>query len=115
MCIYHEGLRTQGAGPVEVLSLTLLPSFEKGSKFLHWFRENPGVGGDLWQVEALEQLSIAACDEALLTRVTPRARDEQVALLEQKPAEPESNEMKEHVLKSMFGEQHPDLIGGGKW
>jgi hypothetical protein len=56
-----------------------------------------------------------ALDEALMTRVTPRAHDEQVELLEQKPAEPESNEMKEHVLKSMFGEQHPDLIGGGKW
>jgi hypothetical protein len=33
----------------------------------------------------------------------------------EKPAEPMTNEMKEHVLKSMFGEPHPDLTGGGKW
>jgi len=35
-------------------------------------------------------------------------------LLEKKPDEPVSNEMRDHVLKSMFGEQHPDLTGGGK-
>ena len=56
-----------------------------------------------------------ALDEVLLARVTPRARDEQVELLEQKPAEPASDEMRDHVLKSMFGEQHTDLTGGGRW
>ena len=58
--------------------------------------------------------SAAALDEVLLTRVTPKTREDQ-GLLEKKPAEPVSNEMTEHVLKSMFGEQHPDLTGGGKW
>ena len=59
-----------------------------------------------------------AMDEELLKRTapTPKADEEQVALLEEKPAEdPASSEMKEHVLRSMFGEQHNDLIGGGKW
>jgi hypothetical protein len=55
-----------------------------------------------------------ALDEALLARSTPTAHEVPVELLE-KPAEPLTNEMKEHVLKSMFGEPHPDLTGGGKW
>ena len=55
-----------------------------------------------------------ALDEALLTRNTPKAHEVPAELLE-KPAEPMTNEMKEHVLKSMFGEPHPDLAGGGKW
>ena len=55
-----------------------------------------------------------ALDEALLARSTPTAHEVPAELLE-KPAEPASNEMKEHVLKSMFGEPHPDLTGGGKW
>ena len=53
-------------------------------------------------------------DEALLARSTPTAHEVPAELLE-KPAEPLTNEMKEHVLKSMFGEPHPDLTGGGKW
>ncbi len=56
-----------------------------------------------------------ALDEALLARVTPRAHDQQVELLEKKPADSEPDEMREHVLRSMFGEPHPDLTGGGKW
>ena len=55
-----------------------------------------------------------ALDEALLARSTPTAHEVPAELLE-KPAEPLTNEMKEHVLKSMFGEPHPDLTGGGKW
>jgi hypothetical protein len=55
-----------------------------------------------------------ALDEVLVARVTPKTREEQVAL-EEKPADAASNEMTEHVLKSMFGEHHPDLTGGGKW
>jgi hypothetical protein len=55
-----------------------------------------------------------ALDEALLVRSTPKAHEVPAELLE-KPAEPMTNEMKEHVLKSMFGEPHPDLTGGGKW
>jgi hypothetical protein len=55
-----------------------------------------------------------ALDEAMLARSTPKAHEAPAELLE-KPAEPMTNEMKEHVLKSMFGEQHPDLTGGGKW
>ena len=55
-----------------------------------------------------------ALDEALLARSTPTAHEVPAELLE-KPAEPPTNEMKEHVLKSMFGEPHPDLTGGGKW
>jgi hypothetical protein len=58
--------------------------------------------------------STASLDEALLARVTPKTPDDQIALPEQ-PATDQSNEMKEHVLKSMFGEPHPDLTGGGKW
>lgn len=57
--------------------------------------------------------STASLDEVMLARATPKAHEDQ--LLEKQPAEPVSNEMKEHVLKSMFGEQHPDLTGGGKW
>src|SRR5262245_37754195 len=53
-----------------------------------------------------------ALDEAMLARSTPKAHEEQAQLPEKGPAEPVSNEMKEHVLKSMFGEQHPDLTGG---
>ena len=55
-----------------------------------------------------------ALDEALLARSTPTAHEVPAELLE-KPAEPLTKEMKEHVLKSMFGEPHPDLTGGGKW
>jgi hypothetical protein len=57
--------------------------------------------------------SAEALDEALLARSVPKSQD--VPQLTDKPAEPVTNEMKEHVLKSMFGEQHPDLTGGGKW
>lgn len=57
--------------------------------------------------------STAVLDEVMLARATPKAHEDQ--LLENKPAEPVSNEMQEHVLKSMFGEPHPDLTGGGKW
>ena len=53
--------------------------------------------------------------ETLLARSAPKA-EEMPAQLAGKPAtEAVTNEMKEHVLKSMFGEQHPDLTGGGKW
>jgi hypothetical protein len=55
-----------------------------------------------------------ALDEALLSRSTPKSH-EATAQLPETPAEPVTNEMKEHVLKSMFGEHHPDLMGGGKW
>ena len=51
-------------------------------------------------------------EEALLARVTPRAKTEPVELLEEKKAEPALGEMGEHVLKSMLGEEHPDLYGG---
>jgi len=59
--------------------------------------------------------STAALDEVLMTRATPKAQEDQIQLPEKQPAEPVSNEMQEHVLKSMFGEPHPDLTGGGKW
>ena len=55
-----------------------------------------------------------ALDEALLARSMPKSHDAPPQL--EKPAEPVTNEMKEHILKSMFGEPHPDLTGGGsKW
>jgi hypothetical protein len=57
--------------------------------------------------------SAEALDEALLARSASQSQD--VPQLTDKPAEPVTNEMKEHVLRSMFGEQHPDLAGGGKW
>ena len=56
-----------------------------------------------------------ALDEALLARSTPRSHEPPAELPDKASAEPMTNEMKEHVLKSMFGEQHPDLTGGGKW
>jgi hypothetical protein len=58
-----------------------------------------------------------AVDEELLKRAapTPKVQEDQLALPEEKPADQASTEMKEHVLRSMFGEQHNDLIGGGKW
>jgi hypothetical protein len=55
-----------------------------------------------------------ALDEALLARCAPKSLEPQAELSEKPPAEPVSNEMRDHVLKSMFGEQHPDLTGGGK-
>jgi hypothetical protein len=59
--------------------------------------------------------SAPALDEALLSRATPKALEQPAELPEPAPADAATNEMKEHVLKSMFGEQHPDLTGGGKW
>ncbi len=56
-----------------------------------------------------------ALDEAMMARCTPKSHEAPAELPEKAPAEPVSNEMKEHVLKSMFGEHHPDLMGGGKW
>jgi hypothetical protein len=53
-----------------------------------------------------------ALDEAMLARSMPKSQEAQAQL---PPPEPTTNEMKEHVLRSMFGEQHPDLTGGGKW
>jgi hypothetical protein len=55
--------------------------------------------------------SPASLEEALLTRIAPRAKTESGALLEVKPAEPVLGEMGEHVLRSMLGESHPDLHG----
>jgi hypothetical protein len=62
--------------------------------------------------------SSEAVDEELLKRTapTPKSQEDQLALPEEKPADdPASAEMKEHVLRSMYGEPHNDLIGGGKW
>ena len=56
-----------------------------------------------------------AVDEELLKRTapTPKAQEDQAALPEEKPAEDEaSTQMRDHVLKSMFGELHNDLTGG---
>ena len=53
-----------------------------------------------------------ALDEALVARSTPKSQEAPAQL---PPADAATNEMKEHVLRSMFGEQHPDLTGGGKW
>ena len=58
------------------------------------------------------ETSPEALDEALLARSTPKSQEAQAQL---PSAEPTTNDMKEHVLRSMFGEQHPDLAGGGKW
>ena len=58
--------------------------------------------------------SAEALDETLLARSMPKTQDT-AQLAEKAPAEAVTNEMKEHVLKSMFGEHHPDLTGGGKW
>jgi hypothetical protein len=58
--------------------------------------------------------SAAALDEILLARSMPK-QDQPAELPEKPSTDPATNEMKEHVLKSMFGEQHPDLTGGGKW
>jgi hypothetical protein len=60
--------------------------------------------------------SAESLDEVLLARVAPTPRDQPVQLLEKKPVDPAvENDLREHVLKSMFGEQHSDLYGGGKW
>ena len=59
--------------------------------------------------------STEALDEALLARSMPKTEGAQAQLTEKPSTETATNEMKEHVLKSMFGEQHPDLTGGGKW
>jgi hypothetical protein len=53
-----------------------------------------------------------ALDEAMLARSTPKSQETPAQLPGTDAA---TNEMKEHVLRSMFGEQHPDLAGGGKW
>ena len=59
--------------------------------------------------------SSEAVDEDLLKRSAPvpKAQEEQLALPGEKPAEDEaSTQMRDHVLKSMFGELHNDLTGG---
>ena len=56
-----------------------------------------------------------ALDEALFARSAPKVDEAPAQLTDKAATEPATNEMKEHVLKSMFGEQHPDLMGGGKW
>jgi hypothetical protein len=58
--------------------------------------------------------SATGLDEALLSQATPKSVEQPVEL-PSPAADEKTNEMKEHVLKSMFGEQHPDLTGGGKW
>ena len=58
--------------------------------------------------------SATGLDEALLLQATPKSVEQPVEL-PSPAADEKTNEMKEHVLKSMFGEQHPDLTGGGKW
>jgi len=58
--------------------------------------------------------SATGLDEALLSQATPKSFEQPVEL-PSPAADEKTNEMKEHVLKSMFGEQHPDLTGGGKW
>jgi hypothetical protein len=58
--------------------------------------------------------SATGLDEALLSQATPKSVEQPVEL-PGPAADEKTNEMKEHVLKSMFGEQHPDLTGGGKW
>jgi hypothetical protein len=58
--------------------------------------------------------SATGLDEALLSQATPKSFEQPVEL-PGPAADEKTNEMKEHVLKSMFGEQHPDLTGGGKW
>ena len=58
--------------------------------------------------------SATGLDEALLSQATPKSVQQPVEL-PGPAADEKTNEMKEHVLKSMFGEQHPDLTGGGKW
>ena len=70
--------------------------------------DRAGAGSDFGAAE--NDASI----EALLARCTPKSLESQAELSEKPPAEPVSNEMRDHVLKSMFGEQHPDLTGGGK-
>jgi mRNA-degrading endonuclease toxin of MazEF toxin-antitoxin module len=58
--------------------------------------------------------SATGLDEALLSQATPKSVEQPVEL-PGPAADEKTNEMKEHVLKSMFGKQHPDLTGGGKW
>lgn len=77
----------------------------------------PELGRSLFGLQRLAAIladldaSPASLEEALLARVTPKAKTESVALLEEKPAEPVLGEMGEHVLRSMLGESHPDLTG----
>lgn len=58
------------------------------------------------------ETSPEALDEALLARSTPKSQEAQAQL---PSPDPVTNDMKEHVLRSMFGEQHPDVAGGSKW
>jgi hypothetical protein len=58
------------------------------------------------------ETSPEALDEALLARSTPKSQEAQAQL---PSPDPVTNDMKEHVLRSMFGEQHPDVAGSSKW
>lgn len=75
MCIYHEAVRLPGVSAQEALALAVLPGFERGHPFLRWFRENPG-SSESWAVKALDQLAVAACDEALVTRLVAFPEDQ---------------------------------------
>ena len=126
----YDGLERTEAQLLEKLSSLAWGSLTEDAEAKFWLSLVQGASSNAVHSEVTRSLfglqrlvailndfdaSPEALDEAMLARSAPKAHEDQAQLPEKAPAEPVTNEMKEHVLKSMFGEQHPDLTGGGKW
>jgi len=124
----YDGLERTEANLIEKLTMLAWGSLSEDIEPKFWLSLVQGASSNAVHSEVTRNLfglqrlaaiineldtSTEALDEILMVRIAPKAHE--MELLEKKPAEPESSEMRDHVLKSMFGEQHPDLSGGGKW
>ncbi|MDF0644533.1 MAG: hypothetical protein P0111_10910 [Nitrospira sp.] len=127
----YDGLERTEANLIEKLTLLVGGTLAEDVETKFWLSLVQGASSNAVLSEVTRNLfglqrlaailgdtdsSPESIDETLLARVTPKPHDqeEDTKQLEKKSTDP-ANDMREHVLKSMFGEQHPDLYGGGKW
>ncbi|BFU96609.1 MAG: conserved protein of unknown function [Nitrospira sp.] len=127
----YDGLERTEANLIEKLTLLVGGTLTEDVETKFWLSLVQGASSNAVLSEVTRNLfglqrlaailgdtdtSPESIDETLLARITPKPHDqeEDTKLLEKKSTDP-ANDMREHVLKSMFGEQHPDLYGGGKW
>jgi hypothetical protein len=85
------------------------------------FRHNAEYGSKPYSLFGLQRLSAildemdtspAALEQELLARVSPTPKvSEGGGLEESKESQPQLGQLEEHVLRSMLGEEHPDLYG----
>lgn len=90
------------------------------SSLIQEFRHRAEYGSTPYSLFGLQRLSAIleetdispeALEQDLLARVSPRPKVSGGVIEEPKEAPAELGQMGEHVLRSMFGEQHPDLYG----